>query len=380
MPLTFPPEPPIGQPWPDYARSLYQWVTQDAGLVQGDTRHNVQRPDGTWRLTKAYVDKVHAAGMIVYWVCDGTAQKLPTTTDGLADGDVVNGQAPAAAGSGGTPQTQTVPVTVPAYAVPLAVDRTGTTDDVVRLTRVDQITWVVDGVEYPSADMTWWQRDVPFVKGTATTVTAKPTNPTAYNVTGTSSWPLTFTTGTITADTMITSEAFTRADGPVPAGAYVTDAGMGAPSRLIEVGKDTLSITGGGLKFSGDAGLWIRLTEPAIAIEFVVKALPPTYLPIKVGVVRSNGGAEQVGANISSYGVQLWRVDGWVETPSAQKGCKAGDRVRITYKDGQAWVTVNGVEIDRISKTVTAPVSSCIQGHPQCTGGVIDEIKWIRVA
>ncbi len=92
-----------------------------------------------------------------------------------------------------TTVASTTPVTIPAGSVPVAHDNGSTSvyGSYVTLTSVPNTIWVVDGVSYPSAGFTG-TRNVTYLKGTPTTVTVQPSGP-EYTISGTSSWPLTFT-------------------------------------------------------------------------------------------------------------------------------------------------------------------------------------------
>lgn len=91
---------------------------------------------------------------------------------------------------GGVP-VSTQAVTVPTGAAPVAADSLGTGQDTVTLTKVDGVTWVVNGVEHPSGSFTDTTKTVAFAGGTATEVTAK-AEP-GYTLQGTASWNLGFT-------------------------------------------------------------------------------------------------------------------------------------------------------------------------------------------
>lgn len=85
------------------------------------------------------------------------------------------------------------PVSIAAGSEPKATNNgaTATFGSYVTLTSVPNIIWTVDGVDYPSANFTG-TRNVTYLKGTNTTVTARVTGP-EYTLNGTSSWTLTFT-------------------------------------------------------------------------------------------------------------------------------------------------------------------------------------------
>ena len=63
------------------------------GVLPDTTMLNVQSATGSWSANKAAVDAARAAGYRVYWVTDAVLNLAPSTADGLADGDVVNGGA-----------------------------------------------------------------------------------------------------------------------------------------------------------------------------------------------------------------------------------------------------------------------------------------------
>lgn len=316
-------------------------------------------PDGTW------APPVRPAGARFMWIVEDGVP-FPTTADGILDGDIVSG---AASGT----------VNVPAWAVPVAVDRTGTTTDAVRLTKTDGVTWTIAGDDYPSAGMTQPQVDVPWTGGTAATVRAKPSSPTTV-LTGTTTWTLPFTDGTVTEDVVVTSDTFNVADTAVPAGRYVTDGAVGGNPRAITATKSGLTIKGGKLVFGGDAGLRSDVAEPSLAIEFVIGALAPAA-PAYIACANSATGKDSVRAYIRGGGVLMSVARDWNEAVRTERPAKAGDTVRISFRGTDAWMTVNGVETDRVTGVNITPSYWSMQGAvASTTTASIDSFKVIRLA
>ena len=138
----------------------------------------------TWSPNPTQVAAARLAGSSIVW--QGTTV-LPTAADGLANGDTVYGTFTQPA-----PTRPLAGISIPSGSVPVAVDSDGVSADVVRLTRVYGVSWVVNGVSYPSASMTGSTLDVPFTAGTSTTVLAQ--GESGFKVIdATKSWTLTFT-------------------------------------------------------------------------------------------------------------------------------------------------------------------------------------------
>lgn len=314
------------------------------GGTGGGDRINVQNADGSWRLSRATVDTIHTAGFIVQWFTDGSAGVLPAAADGLAAGDVVNG----------VPTTRTT-VTIPGSAAPIAVDKPGTAEDVVRLTKVDGVSWVVDGVTYASADFTAATRDIPYTKGTATTVTAKAATA-GVVIDGVTSWTLTFASGTTTAG-VITSDAFN-----LPAGTFTgrpSDAALGGSPVTTTGAAVIVTDQGTWAPKASDTVFWPNTSDGTISLRIAkLGADAPNiggvdFLPFRapsengsVKVVLMSGGASAGyvrGAGGSDTAVGF--------TPTVQVGDtievrKAGTTVRFRHMRG-------GTEL--ASKTATIP-------------------------
>lgn len=269
-----------------------------------------QKPDGSWTVTKAQADALHAAGAAISWWADGSISPvlLPTPANGLADGDLVNGERPA--------QT---PITIPANAAPVGNDQPGTANDTVTLTKVDGVTWVVDGVDHPSANFTGATKVVNYAKGVGTNVAAKPSTG-LYTITGTASWSLPFSTGSAS---VITSEDFTRPDGALTAGTFNTNAAKGGTSIAASITGSGLSVVGNTLKITGNSN---ELSMPYTgvtnaAIDVKVPTLPVGTNGVIVSPARANGGTAYIEASIAPSG-QVWF--GKMETGGAYTSVNTG--------------------------------------------------------
>lgn len=182
--------------------------TANDGLANGDMKDGVvvsgivpvqtftvTYTGSAWDKTPAQVSAARAAGQTIMWA--GTTV-LPTTVNGLGNGDTITGTF-----------TQTLPVepaagiSIPTNAVPVAVDLDGATSDTIKLTRVYGVTWLpVNGMPYPSGSMTGSTQNVPHTTGANTTVAAIPENANFKIIDTVTSWPLTFTDEVVNATTV----------------------------------------------------------------------------------------------------------------------------------------------------------------------------------
>lgn len=198
----------------------------------------VTHPSGSMTETTKSVPYTKGVNTVVTAVPETAAFKLigVTTSWTLTFTDVVN---------------NATTVTLDPAQYPVVTDNPGVANDYVTLTSVEDVTWTVGGIDYPSADFTGTMAVASYV-GTTVTVTAKPARP-GVTLAGTTSWSADFTnTGTPgTPMQMVSSSAFsTIEEGALPASPLVgaMDARYGGTvSDLSHNGNSKLTgYTGGG--------------------------------------------------------------------------------------------------------------------------------------
>ena len=215
--------------------------------VAGTTVMNVQNTDGSWPNNATTINQLHTNGYKIMWFTRAGGA-LPTTTDGLADGDTVNGLTV----QGGTPVKY--PLTIPAGSYPTATDVDGTANDKVVLTKVANVIWRVGPTTtYDEASFSGGTtQSVAYTGGDTVTVTALPAS-TSYTISGTSSWNLTFTnisTVTLTAGQSPTAQdpAGTASDTVTltkVTGVIWTVNSVDYPSSAMAGSTQTVNYTGG---------------------------------------------------------------------------------------------------------------------------------------
>lgn len=199
------------------------------------------------------------------YILTGTAAWLLTFTDN--DGDTA--------------------VTIAVGQYPVAVDEPGTADDVVRITSVEGVIWVVGGVNYPSSGFVGTD-DIPHTTGTPTTVTA--VADTGYILAGTMSWNLTFTAGEPTAwDEYARFDASTLgADRALTSADSITDGGI-----TFTVGSQGASIVAGAFALAVGATRFLMFNSAADmpaqwAYEFTVVGRPVAFRFNEAYIQRSD--------------------------------------------------------------------------------------------
>lgn len=152
------------------------------------TSLTVSYSGASWDKTPAQVSAARAASQTVSWV--GTTV-LPTTADGLAEGDAVSGTFTQPA-----PTRPLAKISIPTWAVPTAIDGDQSANDKVALSTYLGLTYTVNGVDYTTGQQvaTGGVASVP--------VSVKVTDPTKFALLeSTSAWTLNFNT----TDTWIAS-------------------------------------------------------------------------------------------------------------------------------------------------------------------------------
>lgn len=139
----------------------------------------------SWSYTPAQIAAARGAGGKVTWAATTVP---PTEANGLRNGDTVTGTF-----TSSTPAEPPAGISIPISQIPTANDLDGATADTVVLSRVRGVSWVVDGVTYPSGSMTEPTKSVPYTKGVNTVVMAVPETAAFKLIDVTTSWTLTFT-------------------------------------------------------------------------------------------------------------------------------------------------------------------------------------------
>lgn len=342
------------------------------GYLPGMAGRNIQKVDGTWTLTKAQVDAFHAAGGNVDWWMDGsiTPPIMPTPSNGLSDADIVNGERP--------PQTI---ITIPATAAPVGNDQPGTTDTIT-LTKVDGVTWIVDGVDYPSDAFTGSTKVLTYAKGVPTTVAVKPSSG-LYIITGTVSWTLPFSTGTAS---VLTSENFARPDGALAAGSFTTNAALGGSSIVSSITGTGMSIVSNVLRIGGIGN---ELSIPYsgktnMAIDVRIPTLPVGTNGIIVSPARASGGVAYCEVSIAPSG-QVWfgRLEsgGSFTSVNTMQVIDAGGSVHLEkvgkvmkVKSKKANGTQSGSDFTYTFTADFTPVRGYVKADNANTSGYVDDI------
>lgn len=131
------------------------------------------------------------------WFGGASSKNAPVTTGGVAEITAVAEPGYVISGRSAWQLTFTnvatkTTVTIPAAAAPVGSDQPGMDNDTVTLTKVDGVTWVVDGVDHPSSGFSGNTKVVKYAKGVDATVMAKGSTADIV-ISGTSSWNLRFT-------------------------------------------------------------------------------------------------------------------------------------------------------------------------------------------
>lgn len=331
-----------------------------------------QAADGSWELTPSQVGALRPCK--VMWFEDATAGTPVTEVDGLAVGDLVNG----------VPVPQTV-VTLDSTHAPSADDQAGTGSDAVVLKKVTGVTWVVAGVDHPSSGFPGDTKQVPFTQGTSTTVTAK-AETTAYAVTGTTSWVLTFTntTGGLTpAGAMFTSASFNEPAKTVAIGSgiYTLDAAYGGATKNVTVQTAACAITAGGA-FSLGANCVVYIPNPGntVNLMFTIASVGASGFA-SVKPIRGAGATGHVAAVVgpSTTRLEVKQPVGGTVIQSGAVTTQAGDVVEVTrngtacalkvYRYGAQTGTTQTLTLDGALTSANASLEATAAGY------AVDDLK-----
>ena len=345
----------------------------DADGTANDTITLTRVPGVVWRVGNDGAATLHDAASFGA----GQTKTVPWTSGGNAEvaampapGYVISGVAAWTLTFTSTSATTTVQV--PAASAPTATDAAGTGTDAVVLTSVTGVIWTVDGTQHPSSGFTG-TKNVPYAKGTATTVTA--TAAPGYTLTGTTSWPLTFTDVPAASGWVQIGELhFNEPDRVQPASQVVPYGGV-----TLATEKGSASIAGNRLVLvpGEDKQIAMRTTATTqtaarYAVEWETTGRPEGWnrnyvwvangIGDPFGIVYTNGGAQFCQSGNYSYGTI---GDNELKTPALP----IPDAATATHKVR--------MEVDTVAKNVavyyngapvaTFPVTGSVTNQPRLT-------------
>ena len=289
-----------------------------------------------------------------------------------------------------TNTSTTTTVTIPAASYPTGQDVPGTASDTITLTKVEGITWTVDGTDHASSAFTGTTKTVPYTKGTATTVTAK--GDTGYTVAGTASWQLAFTNAAAAPWALLGEFTFTEADTDIAVNDTRTNG-----SLTLKVTKGGASIAGNRLVLATGADRTLTVTPSATvgtkwAVEYDVVGRPTGYGYNTNYFAQIGGGTTEFGVVYRGTWAMFSQDSGYVYgTQNSDSGMTPGIPLTtgtntIRYETdttaGTCTVYSNGtlVAAYAITTSMTRPSLGLRISAYATEGTIYDNIRFYKAA
>lgn len=308
----------------------------------------------SWNKTPAQIATARAGGQTVTW--QGTTV-LPTTADGLAEGDVVSGTF-----AQPTPTRPLAKVSIPNWAVPTVVDADQSVNDKVGLSTYLGLTYTVAGTDYTTGQQvsTGGAASVPVV--------VKVTKPDRFAILEpTSAWTLTFNT----TDTWITSIAA----GSVPT---ALDQGGTASDTITITSIPGIIWTVAGVDYPSSNFAGTQVIPYAAGVNTTVTARAATGYQIAPGVTTSwllqftsvaTGMGVLTSSNMSNY------TNGTSFTENAGSGVP----FTMNNYDGGTQTTATVKYCNITSGSLVLQNSGSFFSHPVAAIGATCTMEWTHV-